>query len=204
MNGECIKYASLKNPMSWEDFKKLPEDLAVQYVKSLRKKYNVPNNALANMFGVDPAAVSVYFKSVGLFIGSGAGGKRTWDKDGFLAWCGGAEDGVVKPSETPVEKDIEDVRETPVEEESSAEEIEEATDEIIVVNEEQKDLREQIQAFADDCEANPVDYIAHTIVPERGQMTFKGNIDDILRTISKLLDGQNVTLDVQWGVHVQK
>ena len=161
--------------------------------------------------------------------------KGTWDKEGFYAWWGGVEDGVVKSSETPVEENIEDERETPVEE------IEEATDEIIVVNEEQKDLREQIQAFADNCEANPVDYIrprhivieedeacrdskktyvphggvyeipplvvnhnAHTIVPERGQMTFKGNIDDILRTISKLLDGQNVTLDVQWGVHVQK
>lgn len=33
-----------------------------------------------------------------------------------------------------------------------------------------------------------------------GYMTFEGYIDDILRTIGKLLDGQNVHLKIEWDL----
>lgn len=39
-----------------------------------------------------------------------------------------------------------------------------------------------------------------TVIPERGEMTLQGNVDDILRTISKLLDGRQVRLEVEWEV----
>ena len=59
--------------------------------------------------------------------------------------------------------------------------------------EEQKDLKELIQTFADDCEAN-------TVTPCDGEMSFQGNADDILRTIGKLLSGRQVRLEVEWEV----
>ena len=43
------------------------------------------------------------------------------------------------------------------------------------------------------CETN-------TVVPCNGEMTFQGNADDILRTITKLLDGRQVRLEVEWEV----
>lgn len=71
MNGECIKYASLKQPMNWEEFKKLPDDLKREYVKNLRNKFNVPDAELATMFGVNKNIIYRYFKCYGL--GKGAG-----------------------------------------------------------------------------------------------------------------------------------
>ena len=104
LNGECVKYASLKKPMTWSEFKDLPDDLKVEYIKSLREKFKVPNTALAEMFDISVTLITRYFKCLGLSIGSASGaGNRTWDREGFLAWRGGAEDGAVKPSETPVD-----------------------------------------------------------------------------------------------------
>lgn len=193
MNGECIKYASLKKPMPWIEFKKLPQDLAVQYVKSLRKKYNVPNNALAEMFGVDPAAVSVYFKTVGLSVGYSAGGKRVWDKEGFTAWCGEANDDVICHGDISAE----------------------STDEIVVVNEEAEiDIPETEE------NNNPVTYIDEfgqvyyeapgpaictntyhqlPVIPKNGSMTFEHNYaDDALATIKSLLSNVKVNLTIYW------
>lgn len=194
MNGECIKYASLKKPMSWEEFKKLPKDLAVQYIKSLRKKYNVPDKNIAeNVFHISPAALTKYNREVlELFQGKCAGGKRVWDKDGFLAWCGGAEDGVVKPSETPVEEEqivtheTEPNLEEPVENDINRE-----------IFEHNYDLHEEVNKILNETESSCE---ANTVIPSNGEMTFQGNVDDILRTIAKLLDGRQVRLEVEWEV----
>lgn len=46
MNGECKTYR-LNDPMSWDDFKDMPDDLKVMYIKQLRSKFNVPDEELA-------------------------------------------------------------------------------------------------------------------------------------------------------------
>lgn len=87
MNGKCEEYR-LNEPMTWGRFKTLPDDLKVEYVKTLRKKFNVPDKALADMFGVARNTVALYFKEIGLGLGKAAGAtKRTWNKDGFYIWC---------------------------------------------------------------------------------------------------------------------
>lgn len=130
MNGECIKYASLKQPMNWEEFKKLPDDLKIEYVKSLRKKFNVPDAELATMFGVNKNIVYRHFKCYGLGKGVGSGAKvKTWNRDGWLLWLHGVEPDAVTPSETPVTEEVVE-EDTPVA-------VNEDTD--IVVNEETVD-----------------------------------------------------------------
>lgn len=52
LNGECKTYR-LGAPMSWDEFSKMPDDLKAMYIKSLRKKFNVPDRELAMAMDVD-------------------------------------------------------------------------------------------------------------------------------------------------------
>lgn len=84
-----------------------------------------------------------------------------------------------------------------------------------------KSIKDSLKQFAIDCEKKPEMYMPYrphggvydipvmvenstceskTVIPERGEMTLQGNVDDILRTISKLLDGRQVRLEVEWEV----
>lgn len=158
MNGECKSYR-MNEPMIWDEFKVLPDDLKVVYVKALRQKYNVPDSALAAMFGVSGPVVSRYFKEIGLVSGKGASSsRRSWDKDGFDIWRG---------------KVIE-------------------TDAVLT--------REDVEAITVKSDIPEPDYTYNTLVPNTGEMTFEGEIDDILRTVGTLLNGAKVHLSVKWDV----
>lgn len=219
MNGEVKSYR-MNSPMTWEEFKEMPNDLKVMYVKALRKKYNVPDKYISEMMGVDRATLCKLFSELGLSTGKSSGGKRSWDKEGFLAWCGGVKKDAVTPSETP-------------EEEESVPEETVVNDEVVAVNDEpeidipeventpnpeekepeKKNLKEAVKKFADDCEAMPPSYLRHggsyeiprlvipkCTIPSSGEMTFEGDVNDILRTISKTLEGAKVHLMVKWDV----
>lgn len=161
MSGECKSYR-LNEPMSWDEFKDMPDDLKITYVKALREKFNVPVTAFADMFGISSPVVSSYFKCLGLSKGRAA--ERVWNKEGFLAWRSGGSSEAVAPSETPIE--------------------------------EVADVGEKID-ISKECGET---YQTSLLVPEQGELTFRGNIDDILRTIKMVLDGKNVNLHVEWTV----
>lgn len=201
LNGECVKYASLKKPMTWSEFKDLPGDLKVEYIKSLREKFKVPNTALAEMFGISVTLITRYFKCLGLSIGSASGsGNRTWDREGFLAWRGGAEDGAVKPSETPVdtsEDELVAVNETP--EITIVEEVH------VPVNESaekmyayfKKSIAEGKPVLIPHICDNPYHHIP--VIPKSGSMSFEhNNADDALATIKSLLSNLKVNITVTW------
>lgn len=88
MNGKVESYR-MNDPMTWKEFKRLPDDLKVNYVKALRNKYNVPDNALAAMFGIAKSTLCGLFTKIGLSKGSW-NGAREWDEDGFDIWRGKA------------------------------------------------------------------------------------------------------------------
>ena len=106
MNGE-VKTLRMNDPMSWEDFKALPEDFMTIYIKHIREKWGAPDKYIADAFGVDKNTFGRYMKTLGLSKGdSGHGdGAKTWNKDGFLAWWHGADPDAVKASETPIEEE---------------------------------------------------------------------------------------------------
>lgn len=95
MNGPCESYR-MNDPMTWEQFKRLPDDLKVAYVKALREKYNVPDTALAEAMGANPQTFSKYLRCYGLGLGKGSGAAgRHWyythDHDQFVAWWNGVK-----------------------------------------------------------------------------------------------------------------
>lgn len=89
MNGE-VKAYRLNEPMPWHEFKAMPDDIKVTYIKLLREKYGVPDCKVAEMMGVNKATMSIEIKRIGLGHGEKHGGNRTWDQEGFLAWRTGA------------------------------------------------------------------------------------------------------------------
>lgn len=95
MSGECKSYR-LNDPMKWAEFKAMPDDLKITYIKLIREKYNADNKSIAEMMGVCAETLSKEICRLGISAGRNSRGKNTvWDKEGFLAWC----HGVSRPAE---------------------------------------------------------------------------------------------------------
>lgn len=211
MNGEVKSYR-MNSPMTWEEFKEMPNDLKIMYIKALRKKYNVPDKYVAEMMDVDRATLCKLFSELGLSTGKSSGGKRVWDMEGFLAWCGGAKKDAVIPSETPVEEEP-TVEETVVNDEPEIDihDSENVVEEDFEPVNRKEDLKKNTEtpelkiAYLnnDDIAFGKINdriYKTKCVIPANGEMTFEGKVDDILRTISKTLDDANVHMSVKWDV----
>ena len=108
MNGNVESYR-LNDPMSWKEFKKMPDDLKVTYIKLLREKYNPFDSAIADVIGINKVTFSQEIKRLGLGHGKKHGGRRAWpEREAFYAWAAGVpanvtpeevEEQVTKPLE---------------------------------------------------------------------------------------------------------
>ena len=58
MNGECLQY-NMNAPVAWQEFKRWPKDLQIEYLERLTDTYNAKAADLAKMFGI---SVSLYRK----------------------------------------------------------------------------------------------------------------------------------------------
>lgn len=99
MSGE-VKTYRLNDPMKWEEYKKMPEDIRASYIRLLREKYHVPDTYLANMLGISGYLMRKEVARLGIANGKTRSGREHWDKEGFLAWWGGV---AVKPEEAQEE-----------------------------------------------------------------------------------------------------
>ena len=88
MNGE-VKAYRLNDPMTWAEFKALPEDLQEVYVKGLRSRFGVSDTKIGEMFGMSQNATSVYFKKKGLALGKGANNNSKFKSEDWFKWCHG-------------------------------------------------------------------------------------------------------------------
>lgn len=199
MNGECKSYR-LNDPMSWEEFKAMPEDLKKDYIKLIRQKYNAPDKEIAeHIFKTSYYTVSKWIREAGLGLGKASGGRcRAWDWKGFMQWCG----------ETPNEEiDIPIVDELPVEEQPLPP-IEEClcTEEREHVDQMCKDIMDIINEktstdVAENSDEKPTICTVHymPVIPKSGMMTFEYNhADDALATIKCLLSDAKVNITVSW------
>lgn len=189
MNGECKSYR-MNDPMSWNEFKELPDDLKVCYIKALRQKYNVPDRCLAEMFGIGNNAVYHMFKKLGLGKGAGKGAHHDWDKEGFLAWVNGIK------LETEAEQKVEPETEPETE----------PSDEIIAVVED-AEIREYIEKDMESVKPKQENapYICDStyhqlpVIPKSGTLTFNNNhADDALATIRSLLCNMRANITISW------
>lgn len=61
-----VKTYHLGKPMCWAAFIDMPEDLQKKYIKTLYARFGVSNKRLADMFGVNQAAVDRKTAALGL------------------------------------------------------------------------------------------------------------------------------------------
>lgn len=109
MNGE-VKSSRLNDPLKWDEFKSMPDDLKVVYIQALRKKYNVPNKHLTIALGWPHASVDKTMEYLGLTTGKR--GHYRWDKEGFYAWANGVDVPTPVIEEEPAEAPV--IEEAPV------------------------------------------------------------------------------------------
>ncbi len=107
MNGECKSFR-LNEPMKWDEFKAMPDDIKATYIKLIRQKFNPPNTMIAQMMGVSEMTVRRELKKLGLEAIQRSG-RMKWDKDGFYAWMHGVDKlPTPVPAEEPIEEPIQE------------------------------------------------------------------------------------------------
>lgn len=110
MNGKVESYR-LNDPMKWDEFKKMPDDLKADYIKLIRAKFAVPDTEIADMLGIHRVTFSKYAKMLGCGLGKCAGGRKTFDTEAWLKWTHGVPS---QPEETEEEAPAEETVEEPV------------------------------------------------------------------------------------------
>lgn len=112
MNGEVVSY-KLNQPMTWEEFKALPDDIKKNYIKLLREKYDVPDSRIAEMLDCDRSNFYKKLALLGINTGENRGKTRRWDVDGWEKFLGNDPAAPAEiPEEIPVETEQE--KEAPV------------------------------------------------------------------------------------------
>ena len=185
MNGECKSYR-LNDPMTWKEFKTMPDDLKVTYIKLVREKYGVSDTQLGKAMGINCCSFSNEMARLGLDVGVGVrNGSTKWDKDGFWVWWNGV-----------------DKLPTPVTEEPTLEEkieaLEKELEALETFTEDDLPFEEPVPAPVDNFTPSLGIPIAAT--PINGSMQFKCPADQALNTLAQLLGNANCAISVMWRV----
>lgn len=188
MNGEVKSY-KLNDPMSWAEFKAMPDDIKIAYITALRKKYNVSDTKIAAMLGVNQHSLTDMTARLG--IRSGRAGRAKWDADGWYAWVNGV----------PVAAK-EEAEEAPVIEEKL-----EKCDEEVLEKAEKCDESERFACgdfvWFPDGKGMALCKNAKEVqpaIPGWGQMELEGTVEECVKTLRMLLADKRVKLAVSWTV----
>lgn len=89
MNGE-VKAYRLNEPMTWKEFKSMPDDLQIAYMKALGERYDPPAQMLAEMFCIHYSRVTDWQRRHGM--GKGKGAKCHFQKEAWEKWLAGGKE----------------------------------------------------------------------------------------------------------------
>lgn len=88
MSGEAKSYR-MNEPMKWDDFKTMPEDLQKAYILAIRDKYHVSDSKIfTELFGVSQKTGSQKAARLGISLGRHAHHEKA-DLDGWRKWLNG-------------------------------------------------------------------------------------------------------------------
>lgn len=200
MNGEVKSY-KLNDPMSWEEFKALPDDLKITYITALRKKYNVSDTNIAKMLGTCQVNFSSMCRRLG--IKSARKSREAWDEDGWYAWVNGvpvvAKDGdTVFTQGKCFEFEVDDPSD------GAGMEAAETCDEGVLEQAETCDAADSPAAsdfvFRFDDKGLTVAKEVKPAIPGWGQMELEGTVEECSKTLGLLLADSRVKLAVSWTV----
>ena len=207
MNGDVKSY-NLKRPMTWEEFRSMPQDLQIMYIKKLRNEFGVPDIVLSKSMGVCKSSFSKAMKDLKLSLGKNAGATgRQWlssEKSSKFSEYWNKFNNEKTVEEDSAEDEAEVVEETDISEEKSNDY---TTDNIIDVSE--------MDCGADDLfhygtkyhsgryPSTTVDHTVepdHIAIPTGGRLSFDCKFDDAVKVLESILSGTNVRLTVDWVV----
>lgn len=194
MNGD-VKTYNMNKPMSWAEFKALPEDLKITYIKKLRNEFKVPDKNVAEMMDVTRSTFCKAIKDLGLSRGSAAAHESikwdgTEDQKRFYSWCGFYQ------------KSEEIAEEEPVTEEEAVEETDISKEFSNVYG------TPVVDGLVDGTKVKNTDiYNAASnsgskehVVPTGGRMSFDCKFEDAMNVLDSILNGNRVRLNVDWIV----
>lgn len=180
MNGEVKSYR-LNSPMDWAEFKSMPDDLKVVYIKALRNKYGVPDAHIGNMMGIHKCSFMKEMARLNLSKGEHCGGRRKWDQDGFFAWVNGADipTPVIEETEVEIKQDPENIQDN------------------------ESFIEEDIPFYENYCTEEKTKVftsVPELATPTNGSMEFKCPAKHALNMLEQILGQTNCEIYVRWRV----
>lgn len=170
MNGEVKSY-KLNDPMTWAEFKAMPDDIKIKYIKVLREKFNVSDRTISEMLGIHWQTFGIEAKRLGIRAGHRSG-RVKWDNDGWCAWCNGLK---LEKTEAPAVEEKEKVT---------------LTVDMMPQHTHGRELYEKAVAVER----------KEPLIPVKGMMTLEGGAEDAVAVIVNMLGKANVRLTVSWEV----
>ena len=211
MNGDVKSY-SLNKPMTWEEFRSMPQDLQIMYIKKLRNEFGVPDIVLSKSMGVCKSSFSKAMKDLNLSLGKSAGatGKQWLNSEKsskFSEYWNKFENKKEDTIEEENAKDeTENVKETDISkafaqigtyitENNSSTKI---TNDPVTIPEPSKNycLSHDLDEYAISSTNEP----SHITIPTGGRLSFDCKFDDAVKVLESILSGTNVRLNVDWIV----
>ena len=218
MNSDVKSY-NLNRPMTWIEFRSMPKDLQIMYIKKLRNEFEVPDIVLSKAMGICKSSFSRAMSDLNLSLGKSAGakGKQWLDSEKrfkfFEYWNKfnkekAVEDDSIESEEEAVEEDkVENedelVKETDISKEMSIDDFD-----ISEIN--YNDYAGVDELFRYGTKYNSgrypsatVDHVAeseHIAIPTGGRLSFDCKFDDAVKVLESILSGTNVRLNVDWIV----
>lgn len=211
MNGDVKSY-SLNKPMTWEEFRSMPQDLQIMYIKKLRNEFGVPDSVLGKAMGICRSSFSKAMRDLNLSLGKNAGAKsRQWlsseKSSKFSEYWNKFEnkkEGAIE--EESAKDEAEHVEEmniseafaqigTYVAENDSSTKI---TNDPVTIPEPSQSyyLAHDLDKYAVSSTNEP----SHITIPTGGRLSFDCKFDDAVKVLKSILSGTNVRLNVDWIV----
>ena len=219
MNGDVKSY-NLNKPMTWEEFRRMPQDLQIMYIKKLRNEFGVPDIVLSKAMGVCKSSFSKAMRDLNLSLGKSAGatGKKWLNSEKSSKFSeywnkfNKKEDAV---EEYSVEEKNEAVEEMDISEafaqigtyvtEGIAKGISKHDDSSTKITNDPVTIPEPSQSYylAHDLDKYAVSSTKepeHITIPTGGRLSFDCKFDDAVKVLESILSGTNVRLNVDWIV----
>lgn len=219
MNGDVKSY-SLNKPMIWEEFRSMPQDLQIMYIKKLRNEFGVPDSVLCKAMGICRSSFSKAMKDLNLSLGKSAGatGRQWMNSEKCLKFSeywnkfNKKEDAVEEDS---VGDDAEAVEEMDISKEFAqigtyvaegiAKGISKHNDSSTKITNDPVTIPEPSQNYylahdLDKYAVSSANEPSHITIPTGGRLSFDCKFDDAVKVLESILSGTNVRLNVDWIV----
>ena len=191
MNGDVKSY-NLNRPMTWKEFRSMPQDLQIMYIKKLRNEFGVPDSILAKSMGVCKSTFSETMRDLKLSLGKSAGAKSRQWMDSEKSFKFSEYWNRFKNKEDVVEEDSVGDEAKVVEEMDNPEE---KSNDYMMDNIDISEINYGVGVT--------VDHVAeseHIAIPTGGRLSFDCKFDDAIKVLESILSGTNVRLNVDWVV----